>query len=70
VKRIFKLQMPVFFNGGDVLGYNESREFQGLFPVTREMQKLFGRKAKIYVYGNVDEKGLLHIAGIAPDQDW
>lgn len=50
---IFKIQRPIMGNEGDiVLCYNEDRSICGLFPMTKELSKLFNKdEYKIYVVG-------------------
>lgn len=57
---IFKIQRPIISNEGNmVLCYNENRSVNGRFPMTKELEKLFGEgEYKIYVVGYLDKDKL------------
>ena len=55
-----------------VLIYNEDRSIFEQCDMTPDINQLFLEETdlKIYHYAYIDNKGTLHIEGVAPEQEW
>jgi hypothetical protein len=65
---IVKLQRPLA-GGTEVLIYNKDRSVQGMIPMTPDLQRLFGKKPKVYAEGSF-KNGIVEIDRLVPDQPW
>ena len=53
-----------------VLIYNEGKTLQHETSMSKAFDDLLLRRNKLYAYGFVDRKGVIHITKLAPAQDW
>ena len=67
-KEIFKMQIDM--SGTQILAYNKDRTILGEYPADKAIKKFMGKNRKIYIYGAVDDDGLLHIVRRAKEQVW
>lgn len=66
--QVFKFQRAL--NNNRVLAYNRNRSVMGEFPITEELDALFGDELKIYCRCKHRKDGQLEILDIAEPQDW
>ena len=65
---IFKIQIDM--SGSQILAYNKKKTVLGEYPADKAIKKFMGDNRKIYVYGYVDNSGLLHIVRRVKEQFW
>jgi len=53
-----------------VLAYNEDKSKMGQFPLTPEVNKLFGKAFKIFVLGSQNKKGQILVKRKVKDPHW
>lgn len=72
MKTIIKIQRPLFTNTEpEVLMYNETRSFEATYPLTKELEKVFGDDVKQYWLANVPKrKGQVELLEEVEWQDW
>ena len=66
---IFKIQRPLAGDMCQVLVYNKDRSIESQVPMTTDLQKLFGSRAKIYHMAKV-EGGELILGEPVEPQEW
>lgn len=57
---IIKFQKPLL-GGNQVLIYDEHETVLDQIPFTKDINKLFGKRDKMYRVCKIDRKGILHI---------
>lgn len=72
---IFKFQRPLYQVGAvpgepEVLVYDESRQIEGMIPLTDELRELFGNGFKFYAACFINGDGTLSIRKVVDDQPW
>lgn len=69
---IYKLQRSLVTNYSKarMLMYNKDRSAMGEGFLAKDIDELFGEKDKIFVEGDIDDDGVIHINKPVEDQGW
>ena len=68
---ILKLQKQYMAElGSNVLVYPENRKWITEIPLTKELNKLFGKNQKIYMWGYIDNLDKLNLTEKVQKEDW
>lgn len=70
---IVKVQRPLFHTGPgrpSVLVYDEGRKHGGQFPMSEDLEMLFGDEFKVYCLAKLHPGGNLTLLDLVEEQNW